>query len=162
MRYNNFHHNTITLNDHKHNVKGFADFKEIIETDKEMGVVIDMTQILIDDAENATRTVKLVDDKDLVVIDQITAPEGRSVAYTWRMVGNGEPEVKKNMIILRAEGKTLIFKAKGDVKFRYATWSAEPKAYYDDPNEGKYIVGIESVVPEGRTANFKVTLSPGK
>ena len=160
MRYNNFHHNTITLNDHKHNVKGFAGFKEIIQTDKEMGAVIDMTEILKDDAESATRTIKLVQEKDLVVIDQITAPEDRSVTYTWRMVGNGEPEVMKNMIILRADGKTMTLKAKGNVKFRYATWSAEPKAYYDDPNEGKYIVGIESVIPEGKAAKFTVVLSP--
>lgn len=162
LRYNNYHHNTITLNEHKHNVKGFAGFKKVIQTDKEMGVVVDMTQVLADDAKSATRTVKLVDEKDLVVVDQITAPDDKSVTYTWRMVGNGEPEVKGNMIVLRSEGKTMVLKAKGNVKFRYATWSAEPKAYYDDPNDGKYIVGIESVIPEGKAAKFTVVLSPGK
>ena len=160
LRYNNFHHNTITLNDHKHNVKGFADITKIIQTNKEMGAVIDMTEILKDDADSATRTIKLVDGKDLIVIDEITSPKDKGVTYTWRMVGNGEPEVMRNMIVLRAEGKTMILKAKGNVKFRYTTWSAEPKAYYDDPNDGKYIVGIESFVPEGKVAKFIVTLSP--
>ena len=141
-------------------VKGFADITKIIQTNKEMGAVIDMTEILKDDADSATRTIKLVDGKDLIVIDEITSPKDKGVTYTWRMVGNGEPEVMRNMIVLRAEGKTMILKAKGNVKFRYTTWSAEPKAYYDDPNDGKYIVGIESFVPEGKVAKFIVTLSP--
>ncbi|MBE6251100.1 MAG: hypothetical protein E7111_05540 [Bacteroidales bacterium] len=162
MRYNNFHHNTITLNDHKHNVNGFAGFKKIIDSKKEKGVVIDMSEILKGDAKNAERTVKLVQGRDLEVIDWIYAPDDKEVRYTWRMVTNGEPEVLKNMIVLRAEGKTMILKAKGSRKFRYATWSAEKKAYYDDPNEGKYIVGIEAVIPEGDFARFAVTLTPGK
>lgn len=162
LRYNNFHHSTITLNDKKHDVKGFAGFKEIIESDKEMGVVIDMTEIFGDDVRNVTRTVKLVEERDLVVTDLLTAPQDRGVNYTWRMVSNGKPEVRKDMIVLRAEGKTMLLKADGTLKFRYTTWSAEPKAYYDNPNEGKYIVGIEADIPEGETARFTVTLSPGQ
>ena len=56
----------------------------------------------------------------------------------------------------------MLLKADGTLKFRYTTWSAEPKAYYDNPNEGKYIVGIEADIPEGETARFTVTLSPGQ
>ena len=48
------------------------------------------------------------------------------------------------------------------MKFKYCTWSAEPKKDYDVPNEGKYIVGIEAEVPQGTTADFKVTLTPDK
>lgn len=162
MRYNNFHHNTITLNENKHNVKGFAPIVSVIESDVEKGVEIDMTEVLNEDSEKATRIVKLVGGKDLVVSDRIMAHKDKDVVYTWRMVGNGEPVVTKKMIILSAEGKTMYLKAKSNIKFKYRTWSAEPKAEYDDPNEGKYIVGIEAWIPMGTMADFKVVLTPDK
>ena len=162
LRYNNYHHNTITLNDHLHNVKGKASFIDIIDTENEKGVVIDMTEILKDDAASAIRTVKLVDDKELVVYDRIQALDDSNVDYTWRMVTNGEPIVKSNMIILNADGKTMYLKAKSNVKFKYVTWSAEPKQKYDEPNEGKYIVGIQARIFSGETADFKVVLTPEK
>ena len=159
MRYNNYHHNTITLNENLHNVKGYASFTDVIDTDEEKGVVIDMTEVLQNDAVSATRTVKLVDEKDLVVYDRVQTPDDKDVHYTWRMVTNGKPVVKKNMIILTADGKTMYLKAKSNLKFKYATWSAEPQKDYDDPNEGKYIVGIEADIPSGEMADFKVVLT---
>lgn len=162
MRYNNYHHNTITLNENLHNVNGFAPFVEIIENESEMGVVIDMTEVLSQDAASATRTVKLVNEKELVVADRVVASDENSVGYSWRMVTNGVPVVKKNMIVLTAEDKTMYLKANSNIKFKYTTWSAEPKADYDDPNDGKYIVGITALVPVGTMADFKVVLTPNK
>lgn len=162
LRYNNYHHNTITLNDNLHNVKGKATFTEIIDSETEKGVVIDMSEVLKNDAASAVRTVKLVGEKDLVVYDRVQAPEDNDVNYTWRMVTNGEPTVKKNMIILNADGKTMYLKARSNVKFKYATWSAEPKTDYDEPNEGKFIVGIKAQIYSGENADFKVVLTPDK
>ena len=33
---------------------------------------------------------------------------------------------------------------------------------YDDPNDGKYIVGITALIPVGTVADFKVVLTPDK
>ena len=160
FRYNNYSHNTITLNENLHNAEGVATFEEVIQTDTEMGVVIDMTDVLKGDAVSAQRTVKLVDKKDLVVSDRVVAPEDKIVTYTWRMTGSGEPEVRNDGIVLTANGKTMYLKAEGNVKFEYSTWSTEPKMDYDDPNEGKYAVGIIAEIPSGKIADFKVVLSP--
>lgn len=160
FRYNNYSHNTITLNENLHNAKGVAKFEEVIQTDTELGVVIDMTDILKGDAVSAQRTVKLVDKKNLVVSDRVVAPEDKIVTYTWRMTGSGEPEVRNDGIVLTANGKTMYLKAESNVKFEYSTWSTEPKMDYDDPNEGKYTVGIIAEIPSGKIADFKVVLSP--
>ena len=160
FRYNNYSHNTITLNENLHHAEGVATFEEVIQTDTEMGVVIDMTDVLKGDAVSAQRTVKLVDKKDLVVSDRVVAPEDKIVTYTWRMTGSGEPEVRNDGIVLTANGKTMYLKAEGNVKFEYSTWSTEPKMDYDDPNEGKYTVGIIAEIPSGKIADFKVVLSP--
>ena len=160
FRYNNYSHNTITLNENLHNAEGIATFEEVIRTDTEMGVVIDMTDVLKGDAVSAQRTVKLVDKKDLVVSDRVVAPEDKNVTYTWRMTGSGEPEITNDGIVLTANGKTMYLKAEGNVEFEYCTWSTEPKMDYDDPNEGKYAVGIIAEIPSGKIADFKVVLSP--
>ena len=162
FRYNNYSHNTITLNENLHNAEGVATFEEVIQTDTEMGVVIDMTDVLKGDAVSAQRTVKLVDKKDLVVSDRVVAPEYKNVNYTWRMTGSGEPEITNDGIVLTANGKTMYLKAEGNVEFEYCTWSTEPKMDYDDPNEGKYTVGITALVPVGTMADFKVVLTPNK
>ena len=160
FRYNNYSHNTITLNESLHNAEGLATFEEVIQTDTEMGVVIDMTDILKEDASKAQRTIKLVDKKVLVVSDRVVARQDKDVTYTWRMTGNGEPQVREDGIVLTAEGKTMYLKARSNVKFTYSTWSAEPKMDYDDPNEGKYTVGITAEIPRGNAADFEVILSP--
>ena len=160
FRYNNYSHNTITLNENLHNAEGVATFEEVIQTDTEMGVVIDMTDVLKGDAVSAQRTVKLVDKKDLVVSDRVVVPEDKNVTYTWRMTGSGEPEITNDGIVLTANGKTMYLKAEGNVKFEYSTWSTEPKMDYDDPNEGKYAVGIIAEIPSGKIADFKVVLLP--
>ena len=162
FRYNNYSHNTITLNENLHNAEGVAKFEEVIQTDAEMGVVIDMTNILKGDAVSAKRIVKLVDKKDLVVSDRVVAPEDKNVTYTWRMTGAGEPEIKSDGIVLTANGKTMYLKAEGNVEFKYCTWSTEPKVYYDDPNEGKYTVGIVAEISAGKTADLTVVLSSNK
>ena len=125
-----------------------------------MGAVIDMKDILKVDAQSARRTIKLVDKKDLVVSDEVVAPEDKDVIYTWRMTGNGEPQLREDGIILTANGKTMYLKAKSNLQFTYCTWSTEPKEDYDDPNVGKYTVGIHAVIPSGKAADFEVVLSP--
>lgn len=159
LRYNNYHHNTITLNENLHNVKGKAKFTDVIDTDSEKGVTIDMSEVLKNDAASAERTVKLVDEKELVVYDRVRAPEDNDVDYTWRMVTNGEPVVKKKMIVLKADGKTMYLKARSNMKFKYMTWSAEPQKDYDEPNEGKYVVGIQAKIPMGELGDFKVVIT---
>ena len=160
FRYNNYSHNTITLNENLHNAKGAATFEKVIQADTEMGAVIDMTDILKADAQSARRTIKLVDKKDLVASDEVVAPKDKDVIYTWRMTGNGEPQVREDGIVLTANGKTMYLKAKSNVKFTYCTWSTDPKVDYDDPNEGKYTVGIRAIIPSGKAADFEVVLSP--
>lgn len=160
FRYNNYSHNTITLNENLHNAKGVATFEKVIQTETEMGAVIDMKDILKVDAQSARRTIKLVDKKDLVVSDEVVAPEDKDVVYTWRMTGNGEPQLREDGIILTANGKTMYLKAKSNLQFTYCTWSTEPKEDYDDPNVGKYTVGIHAVIPSGKAADFEVVLSP--
>ena len=159
LRYNNYHHNTITLNDALHEVGGMATFKEIIENKKESGAVIDMSEVFAPHAKSVERTVKILKNNNLVVVDKVAAKEGASVKYSWRMVTDAAPDVKNNFIYLEKKGVIMKLKASSEVPFKYCTWSTEPKDEGDSPNKNMVVVGIEAVVPEGAEASFTVTLT---
>ena len=62
LRYNNFHHSTVTLNDGLHNVNGVSEVRQFIDTDKEKGMSLDMTEVFAGQAKSVGRTVKILDD----------------------------------------------------------------------------------------------------
>jgi hypothetical protein len=159
LRYNNYHHNTITLNDALHEVGGMATFKEIIQNKKERGVVMDMSEVFAPHARSVERSVKILKNNNLVVVDKVAAKDGASVKYSWRMVTDAVPDVKNNFILLEKKGVLMKLKASSDLEVKYCTWSTEPKEVYDDPNKNMIVVGFEAVVPEGDEASFEVTLS---
>ena len=159
LRYNNYHHNTITLNDALHEVGGMATFKEIIESRKERGVVMDMSEVFAPHARSVERTVKMLRNNSLVVVDRVAAKDGASVKYSWRMVTDAAPEVKKNCIYLEKNGVVMKLKASSELDVTYCTWSTEPKESYDEPNKNMIVIGFEAVVPAGVESSFTVTLS---
>ena len=159
QRYNNLHHSTITLNDQWHNVDGEAFVKEFINTDAQKGVTLDMTAVFEGQADKVVRTVKMLSDNSLLTDDQVFAPLGKPVKYSWRMVTRAVPQITDGGIVLEREGKTITLKAQSDKKFTYTTWSADPIESYDEPNPGYIIVGIESEIPAGKSGEFVVTLS---
>ena len=64
-RLNNFFHSTLTVNDSKHRVEGFATLEQTINTATEQGGTFDLSPVLEDQVASAMRTVKIVNDKDL-------------------------------------------------------------------------------------------------
>ena len=38
----------------------------------------------------------------------------------------------------------------------------EPQKDYDEPNEGKYVVGIQAKIPMGELGDFKVVITPNE
>jgi hypothetical protein len=136
-----------------------ATLKEIIKNKKERGVVMEMSEVFAPHAKSVERTVKILRNNNLVVVDKVAAKDGASVRYSWRMVTDADPDVKSNFIYLVKNGVTMKLKASSDLDVKYCTWSTQPKEEYDDPNKNMIVVGFEAVVPEGTEASFKVTLT---
>ena len=159
LRYNNFHHSTVTLNDMMHNVNGVSHVKQFIDTEKEKGMSLDMAEVFAGQAESVERTVKMLEDNSLMVIDEVKALSDAPLKYSWRMVTSAQPEIRKKHMILRSGDKAVVLKAKSGIKVTYTTWSAQPKEIYDSPNEGVVIVGFEAEIPAGKSEMFTVTLT---
>ena len=162
-RLNNFFHSTLTVNDAKHRVEGFATLEQTINTATEQGGTFDLSPVLEDQVASAMRTVKIVNDKDLKVIDAIRTRTDRSAKIRWTMVTPAAPAVENDRIVLTSNGKTMYLTAaeEGGKQIVYKTFSTDPVHSYDDPNPGIYLVGFEATVPADKWATFTTTLSPG-
>jgi hypothetical protein len=159
FRLNNLNHSTISINGAKHNVSGATTLTSVINSNNELGAVVDLTPALSDEAASATRTVKLVNEKDLVVIDEVKALPGKAAVVRWVMVTPATPTVETGGITLKYGGQTMYLSAQGTYKPSYKTWSTTSTNSYDATNPGTYMVGFEATVTANQTATFTTTLS---
>ena len=160
FRLNNLNHSTISINDARHRVNGAATLTTTINTATELGATFDLTEVVSDQAASATRTVKIVNDKDLVVMDEIKARTDKSAKVRWCMVTPAIPTVESNRIVLTNGSKVMYLTASGSVKPTYKQWSTTSENSYDQANPGTYMVGFEATVTANQTATFTTTLSP--
>lgn len=175
FRYNNFNHNTLTINNKKHNVKGRA---KIIESynDDELGAKVDLTSVLNynNELKSATRKATIIKNKELKIIDEIET-NNKSVDLRWNMVTPSKAEIiNKNTIKLSQNAKVLLVKFDSKIPFELAIReSANPieakKLYeggnyndYNSKNPGTVMIGFDAKIPANTKANFTVTLVEGE
>lgn len=162
FRLTNTSHSTITVNDAKHRVAGSATLTSVVNTATEQGAVMNLTNAVSDQASSANRTVKIVNDTDLVVIDVVKALPATAAKVRWNMVTPATPTVETGRIKLEQGGKTMYLTVDGTVNHTFRTWSTTSTNSYDQANPGTYMVGFESNVPANTTATFTVKLSPNE
>lgn len=160
FRLSNLNHSTISINDARHLVNGTATLTTTIDTDTEIGATFDLTDVVSDQAASASRTVKIVNDQDLVVIDEIKAKTDKSAKVRWCMVTPAVPTVENKYIKLTNGSKVMYLKVNGTVETTYKTWSTTSENSYDAANPGTYMVGFEATITANQTATFTTTLSP--
>ena len=177
---NNWFHSTISVgaNDGSiektyptdHNVKGKCTVTTVLDSSTEKGAVLDMSAPLKGQVASARRTIKLVNEKDLVVIDEITALSTIDAPLYWHMVTPAQPTASAECVTLTSGSKTMYLttvSSDASVKPSYtvsdcvrpSTWT--PRDW--DPSLAKYkITGYECTVPAGKTVVLTTKLSPDK
>ena len=160
FRYNNFNHSTLTINNAKHKASAEAKITKVIDEETSKGCKVDMSDILSDQCDKAYRTVTIENNKDLVVVDEISAKYNLQAKVRWTMVTTGQPTVEKDRIVLKNGGKTMYLKVSSSgPEVTLKTWSTKGKDY-DADNSGYYEVGFEANVTVNKTATFTTTLTP--
>ena len=160
FRYNNFNHSTLTINNAKHKASAEAKITKVIDEETSKGCKVDMSDILSDQCDKAYRTVTIENNKDLVVVDEISAKYNLQAKVRWTMVTTGQPTIEKDRIVLKNGGKTMYMKVSSSgPEVTLKTWSTKGKDY-DADNSGYYEVGFEANVTVNKTATFTTTLTP--
>ncbi|ACU04855.1 heparinase II/III domain-containing protein [Pedobacter heparinus] len=176
FRYNNLNHNTLSINNQRHNVSGRAEIIEAFENKNELGAKLDLKSVLNfnDELKTATRKASIIDDSYLKIEDFVET-NAKPVDLRWNMVTPALAQiVDKNTIKLSQQGKTMFLKFNADVPFKLVIRPSEnPSQYkcefgdykygdYNQQNKGTVMLGFDSKIPANKAARFTVTLVEGK
>ncbi|SFC00604.1 Heparinase II/III-like protein [Parapedobacter composti] len=179
FRYNNLNHNTLTINNQRHNVMGKAEIIETYEGDRELGAKVDLTPVLNfrDELKTATRKARIVADEYLEVEDLVES-NAEPVNLRWNMVTPSSAEiVDKQTIRLSQQGKIMLLLFDANVPFKLVIRPSEnPSQYkcefgdynygdYNQENKGTVMVGFDAEIPANTAGRFRVRFiegSPGR
>ncbi len=160
FRYNNFVHNTLTVNDQLHLVGGFADLSSWSSAPSFMNAVADLSKIFEGQLSQSLRGVALVDGQYVAVRDEITAAD-KEVTVRWTMLTPADVKIKgKNSVELKKNGKKLTLQVVEPATVTMKTWTTASTNDYDDPNPGTVLVGFEVKIPARTSAALTVKLIP--
>ena len=163
FRLNCRQHNTLTVNDKDHNVKGLVEMISTENTSDRMGATFNLAPLFWGDLSKAERTAAICYDKYLEIKDVLAAPSDRPAHVRWTMVTEGKPEIAPEGIVLTKNGIRMLLKAEG-APVSYRIWSSDPQDYdsplkhLDAPNPGTYICGYEIDLPAASEKTLVTTL----
>ena len=170
FRYNNLNHNTLTINNQRHNIEGRAEIVKTFDKGPELGAKIDFTQALNlhGELKSATRKAVIVKESFLQIED-VLKTNGKPVDLRWNMVTPAAVKiVDKHTIRLSQKGKTMLVKFQADVPFKLVVRPSEdPKEYkcafgdyyygeYNQENKGTVMLGFDANIPANTRVTFTV------
>jgi hypothetical protein len=160
FRYNNYAHNTLTVNNQLHVALGVADIVSWSSTPGFMNTVADMSKVFEGQLSQSLRGVAIVDGQYVVVRDEVVATD-REATVRWTMLtATGARITGKNSIELEKDGKKLKIEVAEPAKVTMKTWPTLPPNDYESQNHGAVLVGFEVKVPSGTSTALTVKLIP--
>ena len=162
FRYNNFVHNTLTVNNKHQLVAGYAPINRTSSNANHMYAVTDISEVYKGYLNKAVRGAAIVDQKYVVVRDEIETPAGETTVR-WTMLTPATVKITgKNTAELTKDGKKLFLRVEEPANVTMKTWSTDPPNSYDAPNPGTALVGFELTAPANSKTAITVALVPEK
>ncbi len=160
FRYNNFVHNTLTVNGEKHQVKGTVPILATYTKDANLGASLDMTSLFGDDLKKATREVALIKEQYLQVTDRVQAA-GKPASVRWTMVTSATPkQIDAHTMELTKEGKKLHLVLDSPSSASFSVIDNVPSHSYDAPNPGSVRIIFDADLKAGQKETLKVRFVP--
>jgi len=160
FRYHNFVHNTLTVNEKLHSVKGYAKIEAYSSAPDFMNAVTDLTSLFEGDLAACMRGVAIVNQQFVVVRDELKTSD-REATIRWSLLTSAEAKLTgKNTIELKKDGKRLKIVVAEPTRVTMKTWPTTPTHDYDAPNPGTVLVGFEVKVPANASTTLLVKLIP--
>ena len=159
FRYNNYSHNTLTINDSLQRVTGIAGLTQYSGQPDFKNAVIDLSRLYQGQVERAKRGIALVKNKYVLIQDEVQTSQ-HPATVRWSMLTSASVKIiANNKAELVKDGKKLILYVPGkDVVIQ--TWPTAPPREYDDPNPGTVRVGFDTKVPAQTQKSWQVFLIP--
>ncbi|WP_080053726.1 heparinase II/III domain-containing protein [Spirosoma aerolatum] len=162
FRYNNFTHNTLTVNNQLQRVMGKASITSSSADPSFLNAQTDLSDIYKESLSKAVRGVAIVDKAYVLVRDELEAlPTETTVRWTMltqasvNLLGGSKAELTK-------DGKKLILDVVEPAGATLKTWSTDPPNEYDAANPGTIRVGFDVTLPANSKTALTVRLLPEK
>lgn len=155
FRYNNFSHNTLSVNDQLQWAKGFAPIIRYSDDSKFPHAAVDMTEVYRGQLKKAVRGASLLPSGQILIQDELQASD-KPATVRWAMGTPAKVDIRSNKTaILSQKEKTMQFNVvtKADVKL--TTYSTKPRASFDADNGDTRMIGFEVKL----APNEKVTIA---
>ena len=160
FRYNNFAHNTLTVDHQPHRVDGYADIRSYSASPDFMNAISDISAVFDGQLTECVRGIAMVDKQYVVVRDELKTLD-KATTVRWTMVASEDAKITgKNTIELKKDGKQLKLEVAEPAEATMKTWSTDPTTEYDKPNPGTILVGFEVNVPAETSVALTVKLIP--
>lgn len=151
-------HTTITMNNEKHKVDGYAEIIEEFRLPYKKGAKLDLTSIFGDFTDKTTRTIYLDGNDNLNIIDDISNTDNKNV-IRWTMVTSAKAIiVKGKYIVLEKDGKCMSFSVETKEKIELFIKENNPNNNYDEPNPGTLRIGFTSSLKPNVKTKFVIRL----
>lgn len=160
LRYNNLHHNTLSVNNELQRVDGTAPIVSYADNPLYRNAVLDISSVYKDQLAKAYRGVALAENSYVVIRDELESTASKTVVR-WAMLTAADVKITgKNEALLSKDGKKLILRVTEPASVTLKTWSTAPNTSYDAPNPGTIMVGFETTLPAKSTRVLTVLLIP--
>ena len=160
FKYNNFAHNTLTVNEQLHVVGGASDIVSWSATSSFMNAISDLTKVFEGQLSSSMRGVAIMNERYVIIRDEVKATD-KDATVRWTMLTSADVRIKgKNSIELRKNGKKLTLQVAEPANVTMKTWTTVSTNEYDAPNPGTILVGFEVIVPANTDATLLVKLIP--
>ncbi len=160
FRINNYAHNTLTVDNQRQLVKGYAKIDEHSDHPEFTYAISDLSTVYENQLASVKRGVSIVNAKYVAVRDELTASD-KQATVQWRMLTAAEVTITgKNTATLVKDGKKLFLQVITSSPVTMKTWSTTPTTTYDAPNPGTTLVGFEFVLPAKASTQLTVLLIP--
>ena len=160
FRYNNFAHNTLTVNHQLQTVGGYASIISSSETPEMINAITDITSLYKENLQKASRGIAIIDNQYVTVHDEIETKEAETT-IRWNLLTSAEVSITgNNTAVLTNNGKKLTLKVQEPDGIIMKTWSTVPLHSYDAANPGTIMVGFEVKIPAKTRTSLTVVLLP--
>ncbi len=160
-RYNNFVHNTLTINNQLQKVDGYAPIVSWSDRPDMINAITDITSVYKGILDKAIRGIAIINKQYVTVRDEIETSDSSAVIRWTLLTSASVKSIKNNEVVLMKNGKTLTVRVKEPSTAKIQTWSTIPPHTYDAPNPGTILIGFETTVPANTKTSLTVELLPG-
>lgn len=160
FRYNNYVHNTLTVNGKLHRAKGFVPIVETYSDPDRLGASLNMTELFGEDLKKATREVVLLNQKYLQITDQVQSSD-IPAKIRWTFVTTAVPRIlDAHTVELTKEGKKLQMILDTPAQASFQVLDNVPGHTYDAPNPGSVRIVFDTTLESNQESTLRVRLMP--